>query len=125
MSFAFLKLPPRLPVEAELLPTMFGDVQLRISTQTKAGTKHQDYAVTRGESDDMIAESITLRHDDTTYQVQVRHTGEANCTCEAFEFERCAELGRMCKHVYSLVVTGLITSVEAPAHDPRYCEARP
>ena len=125
MSFGFLRLPPRLPVEAELLPGRL----LRIMTERKGGKwQATEYAVEDiGASDDVIAEQLILwggSDEGRASKVQVRHTGEINCSCDAFLYERCAELGRHCKHSYAAVVTGLITSVEAPAHDPRYCEAR-
>ena len=87
-------------VEAERIPTMFGDEQIRINDR--------DYIVAEHRTDDGVA-GVLLRHLDGSGEHAVTVAGEyGQCSCENFRFVAGRE-GRPCKHLSALIRLGYFT----------------
>lgn len=119
--FVKLTAEPRLPVEAEFAPTLFGDTVIRVWTTTVKGRERKDYRVESLPRDMLLYAAIDLVHGDKTHRVSVLETGEACCTCEAFYFEKNGQTGRHCKHTWTAMTLELlpIKPLEKDHDDPR------
>ena len=113
--FAKLTAPPSRPVEAEFLPTLFSDTQIRITVTTAKGRESKDYAV-NGDEFDFKTYGVSLLCGEDEYAVAVTSRGEGSCDCENFEREG-RYSGHMCKHLFACCHLGLLpwpANVERP-----------
>ncbi len=103
--FVQLTEPPRLAIKAELIPTLFGEQRLCITS----GKTVTEYVVLEpppcGEA---VAQAVRLRREKKEYGLVVTKEGCHYCTCEDFLFLSGRE-NRPCKHLVGAYLTGLLT----------------
>lgn len=102
--FVELTQPPRLPIEAELIPTLFGERRLRLTS----GKSVTEYIVLEPPAcGPAVAEAIALRREAKDYALVVTKEGSHYCSCEDFCFLSGRE-SRPCKHLVGAYLTGLL-----------------
>ena len=107
MFTRILTAEPRLPVQCEPIPSLFGDEIIRITTQTTGGQVSHDYHVERRPAEPGLPWSVILRYEREEYLVGVMPDGLCACTCLDYEMEA-GRVGVPCKHVASAIRLGLI-----------------
>ena len=113
MFTRILTTEPRLPVQCERIPSLFGDEIVRITTQTSGGTVSHDYHVERRPAEPGLPWSVILRYGTEEYLVGVMPDGLTACTCLDYEMEA-GRMGVPCKHAASAIRLGLIPDPTQP-----------
>lgn len=109
--FVALRIGPRYPVEAELIPTMFGDTQIRVTVHKPDGDDCKDYGIERRQCLDGTAEAFTVVGGEEPYPCLTTDDGLHHCGCKDFKHTSGRE-SRPCRHLAGLMLTGLMKMPE-------------